>query len=430
MRRRATLLTLMLLGGLLAAVPAGAANATCNGKPVTHTVLPGGDRFDGTGGPDVILGTPGPDVIYGLGGDDTICGLGGDDLLLGGRGNDVIFGDDGNDKLRGAAGDDELHGGAGSDRLLPETGNDLVDGGPGSDIVDYLAADGPVMVDLGEGTSYYNPPGEGWFHTLVLVEKVDGSRFDDHLYGNSKRNVLRGKQGDDWIEGVAGDDDLIGGTGADTIWGGGGSDLVKGQADDDLSDSGPGNDRLLGGGGDDDLYGGDGDDVVRGGPGEDEAGGGPGWDTCIGEYRYGCEPFDWTLDPTGVGPARFGQSATRVLRTLAGGVGRPYGDELIDSTCGSRRNVRYSFSWLIAQFRDDVFVGYAVLHPDLETPRGIAVGSSAADVEAAYPEAVLKDEDGWTMYTVSTYRFYTASPFDPSGTVVNEIEVGDFCFPK
>jgi Ca2+-binding RTX toxin-like protein len=241
----------------------------CDGLPVTHEVPPGGARFSGTSGDDVILGTDGPDEIVGYGGNDTICGGGGDDLLLGGPGDDTLLGGDGNDKLRGAAGDDELYGGAGSDRLLPETGHDLVDGGPGSDIVDYLAADGPVTVDLEEGWAVYGPPARlapgQWRAELVRVEKVDGTRFDDTLVGDERRNVLRGKQGDDTIVGNGGDDDLIGGMGVDDVQGGDGDDLVKGQADDDVLSGAAGSDRLVGGGGNDALSGGDGDDTLIGG---------------------------------------------------------------------------------------------------------------------------------------------------------------------
>ena len=241
----------------------------CNGLPVTHVVPPGGERFGGTSGDDVILGTDGPDEIAGFGGNDTICGGGGDDLLLGGKGDDTLLGGDGNDKLRGAAGNDRLYGGAGSDRLLPETGRDLVDGGAGSDILDFLAADGPVAVNLAEGWAVLGPPARlapGQSRAeLVRVEKVDGTRFGDTLTGDGRRNVLRGKQGDDTIAGAAGDDDLIGGTGADRVWGGDGDDLVKGQADDDLLLGEAGSDRLVGGHGSDALYGGGGDDTLIGG---------------------------------------------------------------------------------------------------------------------------------------------------------------------
>jgi Ca2+-binding RTX toxin-like protein len=274
-----------------------ASTKTCNGLTVTLEAIPGGGRFDGTQGDDVILGTPGPDVIYGLGGNDTICGEGGDDLILGGPGDDTLLGGDDNDKLRGAAGTDTLLGGAGSDRLLPEVGNDTVNGGAGSDIVDYLAGKGPVSVDLNAGTATYSPiGGSTWTHALVLIEKVDGTRYDDDLTGNWKRNVLRGKQGADTIIGLEGDDDLIGGTDEDQIHGREGDDLIKGQAGDDELVGETGADKLVGGNGNDTLLGDEDDDLLIGGL-KTHLGtyvnvldGGSGWDTCRWEAEtISCE---------------------------------------------------------------------------------------------------------------------------------------------
>jgi Ca2+-binding RTX toxin-like protein len=233
---------------------------------VTIAGSQGDDVLEGTAGNDVIAGYGGDDVILGYGGDDIVCGGPGNDDIRGGPGNDELRGDDGNDRLRGAAGDDLLHGGAGSDRLIPEFGNDHLDGGPGSDIVDYLAASGPVEVDLPGGVASYRPDtATTWTHTLTLVEKADGTRYDDILVGDWKRNVLRGKQGNDHIEGRLGDDDLIGGMGEDRIFGHQGTDLLKGQAGDDTMWGEEDPDRLVGGSGNDHLYGGTGDDVLIGG---------------------------------------------------------------------------------------------------------------------------------------------------------------------
>ena len=242
------------------------AELLCGGFGVTVRGTAGPETLTGTEFRDVIRGYGGNDTLKGQGGNDVICGDDGDDLLQGGPGDDVLYGGDGNDKLRAAAGDDVLDGGPGSDRLLPEAGKDLVNGGGGSDIVDYLAAEGPVSVNLAAGTATYTPAGESpWSQTLVGVEKVDGSSFADTLVGDGKRNLLRGKQGADMIRGGGDDDTLVGGTGADTIYGGDGKDLVKGQADDDRLFGEAGNDRVVGGHGDDELSGGPGNDVLRGG---------------------------------------------------------------------------------------------------------------------------------------------------------------------
>jgi Ca2+-binding RTX toxin-like protein len=238
----------------------------CNGKTPDVFGTQGNDVLKGTAGADVIAGYGGDDVILGYDGNDVICGGEGDDDIRGGPGADELYGEDGNDRLRGASGDDHLYGGAGSDRLLPETGNDTLDGGPGSDIADYLAASGPVEVNLETGTATYTPAGEGPFtDTLVLVEKVDGTPYADRLVGDWRRNVLRGKHGADEIHGGDGPDDLIGGLGSDGIHGNEGDDLIKGQGDDDWMWGDNGADRLVGGSGDDHLFGGPGDDTLIGG---------------------------------------------------------------------------------------------------------------------------------------------------------------------
>ena len=271
-------------------------DVTCGGKAATIYGTQWNDDLTGTAGDDVIVGLGGDDVIKGFGGDDFLCGGDGDDVLLGGPGADSLDGGDGKDRLRGAAGDDLLDGGPGPDRLLPESGNDTVNGGAGSDLVDYLAADGPVVVDLTAGTATYTPPGDSWTHTLVAVEKVDGSSFDDVLRGDGKRNVLRGKQGADQIWGYGGDDDLIGGLGVDVVHGGHGDDLVKGQADDDALHGEADADKLVGGNGNDSLYGGLGDDLLIGGLKShlgtylNTLDGGDGFDTCRWELTaINCE---------------------------------------------------------------------------------------------------------------------------------------------
>jgi Ca2+-binding RTX toxin-like protein len=272
----------------------------CDGEQPTILGTDGAETIHGTEGHDVIHGLGGDDIIIGYAGDDVVCGGDGDDLLKGGPGHDILRGGPGNDKIRGAAGDDWLYGEDGSDRLLPEAGNDHVSGGAGSDIVDYLAALGPVVVDLEAGTgTYADPdlaPGQTWQHA-VSVEKVDGTRYADILKGDWKRNVLRGKQGNDEISGFDGDDDLIGGTGTDTILGGAGDDLVKGQADDDVLRGEGGADKVVGGAGNDTLRGGMGDDLLIGGLRShlgvfvNSLNGGDGTDTCRWEaLTVDCEP--------------------------------------------------------------------------------------------------------------------------------------------
>lgn len=61
--------------------------------------------------------------------------------------------------------------------------------------------------------------------SLVNIENVIGSDFNDVLIGDAGDNLLIGGAGDDTLSGGAGNDTLIGGTGANMLIGGDGADL-------------------------------------------------------------------------------------------------------------------------------------------------------------------------------------------------------------
>ncbi len=216
--------------------------------------------FEGTENADSIVGTDGDDTIDGLGGADTVRAGAGDDSVLGGAGDDFLVGDAGNDTLdlgdsgdgsvtfdqaRGGTGDDLLIGGFGGPTLLTGgAGDDTLDGSQGvSDEADYFDVGfgvdgGPIQVpgdlvgvhvDLAAGVAYDD--GEGGTDTLIGIENVVGSVYNDTIIGDDTSNELRGNDGDDTLNGQAGDDNLQGGEG------------------DDLLISGDGFDSLFGGGG-------------------------------------------------------------------------------------------------------------------------------------------------------------------------------------
>ena len=136
-----------------------------------------------------------------------------------------------------------------------------------------------------------------------------GDSGDDWLVAGSQRAVLAGGDGDDWIVGSSvvdlisgndGNDRIWGREGDDTIYAGNGDDEVEGEEGNDiifvgeginLAKGGPGRDRLTGGSQRDVLYGGDdgdflfgfqGDDILLGEGGEDEIEGGDGTDLIDG----------------------------------------------------------------------------------------------------------------------------------------------------
>ena len=259
----------------------------------TVATVQGALKFSGggTGGPlngtefnDTLNGTANDDTINGLGGDDTISGLGGNDTIDGGYGGDAIDGGDGNDtligghgmdRIVGGAGDDVIHSGDSDNDVIPEfiwdgagndtvygeggqdviygsQGNDYYDGGTGGalqlfegDQVIYADASAGIIVDmrLTSGQVYSSGSGDPaniGVDTLVNIEAVSGSAFDDVMTAGDAGIAFGGGAGNDVLTGGAGRDSLNGGAGNDTLTGGAGNDQLFGGAGDDVVDGGDG----------------------------------------------------------------------------------------------------------------------------------------------------------------------------------------------
>ncbi|PSB19819.1 hypothetical protein C7B76_06740 [filamentous cyanobacterium CCP2] len=90
----------------------------------------------------------------------------------------------------------------------------------------------------------YDKLGDAWFDalvqkdTLVSIENLTGSAYDDSLIGNAGVNVLNGGAGNDTLRGGAGNDTLIGGTGNDVFV------LASGEGNNFITDFQSGSDRL------------------------------------------------------------------------------------------------------------------------------------------------------------------------------------------
>ncbi|NES20943.1 MAG: hypothetical protein F6K41_18925 [Symploca sp. SIO3E6] len=178
---------------------------------------PGIDKIVGFAGNDILLGNEGHDFLFGNGGDDTLYGGEGHDFLLGGIGEDSLYGDDGSDNLDGGKGNDRLYGGAGSDILVGGDGNDALFGGTGADYFDggegidtvYFNENFAITADLSQGrATYINDAGVEVVETLINIERLVGTAFDD---------ILIGDQGNNWLQGNAGVDYFDGGEGIDTV---------------------------------------------------------------------------------------------------------------------------------------------------------------------------------------------------------------------
>jgi Ca2+-binding RTX toxin-like protein len=225
---------------------------------------------------------------------DEIAGSAVANHLIGNGGPDMIFGYDGNDWLEGDSGNDHLLGGAGNDLISGGTGADELNGGTGFDTASYANASVAVAVDLAAGTG---SAGDALGDTLISIEAVDGSPYDDAISGFNdplKSDTLSGGSGNDNLVGRAAVDTLYGGPGSDVLSGGDGNDRLFGGDDNDSLGGGNGADQLSGDNGDDVLSGGAGNDVLVGGAGRDILTGGLGNDT----FRF------YSLAEMGVGSAR------------------------------------------------------------------------------------------------------------------------------
>lgn len=181
--------------------------------------------------------------------------------------------------LNGGNGADQQIGGIGNDLLLSSLGADLLDGRAGVDTADFASSSLGVTVNLGNGRA---SGGHAEGDTVVSVENLTGSNFEDRLTGSDDANTLDGGARDDVLSGAGGDDRLIGGTGQDRLNGGAGNDLIEGGSGSNTLNGGAGDDTLFGGDVPDVISGHGGDDTLFGGSGVDTLSGGSGDDTLIG----------------------------------------------------------------------------------------------------------------------------------------------------
>jgi Ca2+-binding RTX toxin-like protein len=169
-----------------------------------------------------------------------------------------IYGTNGIDNLVGTSGWDSINGLAGDDALKGGGGADYLDGWGGIDSAVYADSNVGVTVSLATDGGYgrgYDGTAQG--DTLVNIENLYGSAFDDALTGDRLGNSLFGLSGDDNLDGGFGNDLLNGGDGEDTLKGGGGADV---------------------------LYGDIGSDTLKGGGGADVLNGGAGWEFDTADY--------------------------------------------------------------------------------------------------------------------------------------------------
>ena len=234
---------------------------------------------------------------------------------------------------------------AGDDTLIGREGSDYLDGGTGIDTVSYNIAQttGAVFVDLASGTAASD--GTGSSDTLVSIENVIGSSFNDTLYGSSGANSLSGLGGNDTLIGRGGNDILDGGAGIDTADYSGAAGNVSIDLNDGMTGSGTGSDgdggtdtlvgieNLTGGAFNDFLdgdnavnilRGNDGDDTLKGQGGADTLDGGSGLDTI--SYTDSTSRIVVNLLTNSVSDD--GRGSSDVLISIENVVGSAYGDTI------------------------------------------------------------------------------------------------------
>ena len=286
------------------------------------------------------------DQLYGGDGDDRLISYFGADLLDGGAGNDTLVRtflngiNDGIPTLRGGLGNDtyelsyatslvvedansgidtvrffgsgnytlgdnvenlELKSSGGNatgnelaNLLTASAGDNILDGLGGLDTVSYQDATAAVNVSL--AISGAQATGGSGSDTLLNIERLTGSRFNDTLTGNTGTNTLDGGAGNDVMTGGAGNDTYIVDSALDVVTEGlnEGTDTVKSAVSyalsanvenltltgsaaidstgNELNNSLTGNEAnntFIGKAGNDTFYGGGGNDTMIGGTGDD-----------------------------------------------------------------------------------------------------------------------------------------------------------------
>jgi Ca2+-binding RTX toxin-like protein len=182
--------------------------------------LTSGSATDSWGGTDTLIGI---EAVNGTFFNDDLTGIAFADGT-----RSLLTGNAGNDTLRGTGIDRSITANYTSDqaRVLVNlsTGNETLAG-------TFVAA----------GTA---KDGYGGTDTIISIQSVRGSAFNDIIVGTNLADRLEGEGGNDTIYGRAGNDQVRGNAGNDTLFGEDGDDAVQGGAGVDTASGGAGYDNL------------------------------------------------------------------------------------------------------------------------------------------------------------------------------------------
>ncbi|MEF8708956.1 MAG: M10 family metallopeptidase C-terminal domain-containing protein [Candidatus Accumulibacter propinquus] len=397
---------LSLLGtGNFSAVGNSLANAlTGNGGRNLLIGFAGNDTLDGGAGADTMNGGDGADSYHVDHASDLVSESNAD-LATGG--NDIVYSylaaytlTANVERLRlMLAGASNGTGNALDNTLYAGAGNNVLDGAAGNDTVSYAFATAGVTLSL--ATAGAQATGGSGSDTLISVENLIGSSFNDSLTGNTANNVLDGGAGSDFLNGATGADTMLGGDGTDSYAVDHTGDLVS-ESNADLATGG--NDivysylanytltanverlRLMlagasngtGNGLDNILYAGDGNNVLDGAAGTDTV-------------SYAFAGTGVTLSLAAAGAQATGGSSSDTLISIEHLIGSGFNDNLTGSTANNVLEGGAGSDFLNGATGADTMLGgdgtdsYAVDHAgDLVTENNSNFATGGNDIVYSY----------------------------------------------
>jgi len=351
------------------------ASYSAAGSAVTVSLVPTGAQATGGSGSDTLIaiesliGSAYNDKLTGSSAGNTLNGGTGADTLTGGDGNDTYYVDNGADQIiesnaSAASGGTDLvysslasytlganveNGRINTSASASITGNSLnnvltagagsntLNGGTGTDTASYSAAGSAVTVSL-LSTGAQATGGSG-SDTLIAIESLTGSAYNDKLTGSNAGNTLNGGAGADTLTGGDGSDAYYVDSSADQVIesnasaASGGTDLVysslasytlgtnleNGRIDTTASASITGNSL---------------NNVLTAGAGSNTLNGGTGTDTA--SYSAAGSAVTVSLVPTGAQAT--GGSGSDTLIAIESLIGSAYNDKLTGSSAGNTLN--------------------------------------------------------------------------------------------
>ncbi|AMR64859.1 hypothetical protein A0T30_00225 [Aquipseudomonas alcaligenes] len=183
------------------------------------------DFLSGDLGNNVINGGLGADKMTGGDGSDTYyVDNAGDTVVETGVGTDIVYSYLSNYTLGSnvengrilSTGTASITGNGLSNLIYSGVGNNILNGAGGTDTVSYAYATSAISANLATTTA--QSTGGSGLDTLISIENLSGSAYNDSLIGNSANNKLSGGAGNDILNGGAGADNMIGGDGSDTFF--------------------------------------------------------------------------------------------------------------------------------------------------------------------------------------------------------------------